>query len=131
MLFCNDILSLIEGFNLAEHYYIGKLDSKKDKSIGVYNGDRLPYHVSLGGFENNLYNMQRFTILVHWTSNPHDTEVIANILYEKISKVTNIYINTKYIYYVNMLYNSSIDVSTDDKGIYERVIDIEVYSRKD
>ena len=68
---------------------------------------------------------------MHWTSNPHDTEVTANILYEKLSQVTNACINTKRIYYVSMLYNSSVDVSTDDKGIYERVIDIEVYSRKD
>lgn len=131
MLFCDDILSLVESFNIAEHHYIGKLDNKKDKSIGVYNGDKLPYHVSLGGFENNLYDIQRFAILVHWTSNPHDTEVTANILYEKLSQVTNACINTKRIYYVSMLYNSSVDVSTDDKGIYERVIDIEVYSKKD
>ena len=131
MLFCDDILSLVESFNIAEHHYIGKLDNKKDKSIGVYNGDKLPYHASLGGFENNLYDIQRFAILVHWTSNPHDTEVTANILYEKLSQVTNACINTKRIYYVSMLYNSSVDVSTDDKGIYERVIDIEVYSRKD
>lgn len=131
MLFCDDVLSLIESFNLANHYYIGKLDNKKDKSIGVYNGDKLPNRVCLGGYENNLYNVQRFTILIHWTTHPHDTEVIANILYEKLSQISNICINNKYIYYVSMLYNSSIDISTDDKGIYERVIDIEVYSRKD
>lgn len=131
MLFCDDILSLIESFNLATHYYIGKLDNKRNKSIGVYNGDKLANRVCLGGYENNLYNVQRFTILVHWTSNPHDTEVIANILHEKLSQVANTYIDNKYIYYVNMLYCQAIDVSTDDKGVYERVIDIEVYSRKD
>lgn len=131
MLFCDDVLSLVETFNMAEHYYIGKLDNKKDKSIGVYNGDKLPYHVSLGGFESNLYDVQRFTLLIHWTTHPHDTEVIANKLHEKLSSVTNININDKYIYYINMLYNQPIDVSTDDNGIYERVIDIEIYSRKD
>lgn len=131
MLTCDDVLSLVESFNLAEHYYIGKLDNKKDKSIGIYNGDKLPNRVCLGGFENNLYNVQRFTILVHWTKHPHDTEIIANELYEKVSLINNQTINDKFIYYINMLYNSSIDVSTDANGIYERVIDIEIYSRKD
>ena len=131
MLTCDDVLSLIESFNLAEHYYIGKLDNKKDKSIGVYNGDKLPNRVCLGGYENNLYDVQRFTILIHWNSNPNDTEIIANTLYEKLSLINDKNINNKYIYYISMLYNQSIDVSTDDNGIYERVIDIEIYSRKD
>lgn len=131
MLTCDDVLSLVESFKLAENHYIGKLDNKKDKSIGVYNGDKLPNRVCLGGFKNNLYNVQRFTILVHWTKHPYDTEIIANILYEKLLLIENQTINDKYIYYINMLYNSSIDVSTDDNGIYERVIDIEIYSRKD
>lgn len=131
MLTCDDVLSLVESFKLAENYYIGKLNNKKDKSIGVYSGDKLPYYVALGGFENNLYNVQRFTILVHWTKHPHDTEIIANELYEKVSLINNQTINDKYIYYINMLYNQAIDVSTDDNGIYERVIDIEIYSRKD
>ena len=131
MLTCDDVLSLVESFNLAEHYYIGKLDNKKDKSIGVYNGDKLPYHVSLGGFESNLYDVQRFTVLIHWTTHPHDTEVSANKLHEKLSSVTNIHINDKYIYYINMLYNQPVYIFTDDKGVYEYVIDIEIYSRKD
>lgn len=131
MLTCDDVLSLVESFNLAEHYYIGKLDNKKDKSIGIYNGDKLSNRVALGGFENNLYNVQRFTILVHWTNHPLDTEINANELYKKISLISNQNINDKYIYYINMLYNQAVDVSTDDKGIYERVIDIEIYSRKD
>lgn len=131
MLTCDDVLSLVESFNLAEHYYIGKLDNKKDKSIGVYSGDKLPNRVALGGFGNNLYNVQRFTILIHWNSNPNDTEIIATQLYERLSLVARQTINNKYIYYINMLYNQSIDVSTDDNGVYERVIDIEIYSRKD
>ncbi|MGN1412459.1 MAG: minor capsid protein [Oscillospiraceae bacterium] len=131
MLTCDDVLSLVESFSLAEYYYIGKLDNKKDKSIGVYNGDKLPNRVCLGGYENNLYDVQRFTILIHWNSNPNDTEIIANTLYEKLSLINYKNINNKYIYYISMLYNQSIDVSTDDNGIYERVIDIEIYSRKD
>lgn len=131
MLTCDDVLSLVESFNLAENYYIGKLDNKKDKSLGVYNGDKLPNRVCLGGYENNLYDVQRFTILIHWNSNPNDTEIIANTLYEKLSLINDKNINNKYIYYISMLYNQSIDVSTDDNCIYERVIDIEIYSRKD
>lgn len=131
MLTCDDVLSLVESFKLAENYYIGKLNNKKDKSIGVYSGDKLPNRVCLGGYENNLYNVQRFTILVHWTKHTHDTEIIANRLYGNLLLVENQTINDKFIYYINMLYNSPIDVFTDDNGIYERVIDIEIYSRKD
>lgn len=132
MLYCDDVLCLLETIiSNAEHFYIGKLDNKKDKSIGVYSGDKLNSRICLGGIENNLYDVQRFTILVHWTKHPYETENIATMLHKKLSLVNNQNVNDKFIYYVNTLYNVPIDVYTDDNGVYERVIDIEIYSRKD
>lgn len=36
VLYLKDIKDWLKTFNVAEHYYIGKLDNKQDKSLGVY-----------------------------------------------------------------------------------------------
>ena len=65
MLFLNDVKDWLKQFNLAEHYYMGKLDNKLDKSIGVYqlNANRTP-RKCIGGLES--YDIKPISILLHW-----------------------------------------------------------------
>lgn len=45
-----NIRDFIKGFDFADNYYIGKLDNKKDKSIGVYSLKRSePPVTAIGG----------------------------------------------------------------------------------
>lgn len=36
MISLKDIKDWLKQFDIAEHYYMGKLDNKQDKSVGVY-----------------------------------------------------------------------------------------------
>lgn len=69
----------------AEHYYCGKLDNKKEKSVGVYQ--RRPsgvYRVPMGGMENKSYEEKEVSILLHWTKYSGETEKEAFLLFETI-----------------------------------------------
>lgn len=69
MLGIGDVRDLIAGLGIAvdDHVYCGKLDDKKDKSIGVYHfnrGDNV--QMAVGGIQNSSYAVKSISILVHW-----------------------------------------------------------------
>lgn len=112
----------------AEHFYIGKLDNKNDKSIGVYNAKKaLAPYVALGGLGNTSYRQKAVTFLIHWDKNQDRTEEASNRLYEQMEAKTNIMIGDIKIKYIELLESEPISVDTDDKGIYEMVINAVFY----
>lgn len=112
----------------AEHFYIGKLDNKNDKSIGVYNAKKaLAPYVALGGLANTSYRQKAVTFLIHWDKNQDRTEEASNRLYEQMEAKTNIMIGDIKIKYIELLESGPISVDTDDKGIYEMVINAVFY----
>ena len=115
--------------NIADHYYIGKLDSKKDKSIGVYQlKKRNDYESAIGGKENSTIGKKCVSVLVHWNKNAAETERAAKALYDFLENTPpKTIIGTKEISYIQLLHNEPIAVATDEAGIYERVIEFIVY----
>lgn len=112
----------------AEHFYIGKLDNKNNKSIGVYNAKKaLAPYVALGGLANTSYRQKAVTFLIHWDKNQDRTEEASNRLYEQMEAKTNIMIGDIKIKYIELLESGPISVDTDDKGIYEMVINAVFY----
>lgn len=72
----------------AEHFYCGKLDNKKEKSIGVYQ--RRPsgaYRITIGGIRNKSYEEKEVSILLHWTKYSGETEEAAFSLFEQIRDI--------------------------------------------
>ncbi len=112
----------------AEHFYIGKLDNKNDKSIGVYNAKKaLAPYVALGGLANTSYRQKAVTFLIHWDKNQDKTEEASNRLYEQMEAKTNIMIGDIKIKYIELLECGPVNVDTDDKGVYEMVINAVFY----
>lgn len=125
-----DVKDYIKTFGIAEHYYIGKLDNKQDKSIGIYPLRRnSPPVTSLG--QSSTYDIKGVSILVHWNKNAVETEKTALKLFEQLRKTKNIQINNTMIYFALLKVSEPVDVGTDDSGVYERVIEIEFYYRKE
>lgn len=112
----------------AEHFYIGKLDNKNDKSIGVYNAKKaLAPYIALGGLANTSYRQKAVTFLIHWDKNQDRTEEASNRLYEQMEAKINIMIGDSKIKYIELLECEPISVDTDDKGVYEMVINAVFY----
>lgn len=134
MLAINDIRSYIASLGIAEddNVYIGKMDGKKLKSIGVYSRPTsgMP-NVSLGGLDCTTYDVKPISLLVHWGKDKGAAEAAAYGLFEKLRNVTSLTIGNTHIDYLRLIVPEPQDVGTDDSGVYEYVIWLDfLYERK-
>lgn len=127
----SDIRDWIKTFNIADHYYIGRLDAKKERSIGVYSRNRSSAPVmALGGLDNSSYDIKSVSILVHWNQNARETETAARNLWDHLQQISNLDIGEDHIDYLMLLVPEPISVGADDDGIYEYVIEFDLYYRR-
>lgn len=130
MLGIGDVRDYIAGLGIADNdnVYCGKLDNKKDKSIGVYNLNRQrPPQTAVGGLNNSSYRIKSISILVHWNTSVRDTEKAAEQLYNMLRDTNNKIINDTKLLFTKMQVDGPLDVGTDDKGIFESVIELDIY----
>lgn len=120
---------LKDQFPAAEHYYVGKLSNKHDKSIGVYQRqiDAEP-RIALGGLAS--YETKHVSVLVHWTNDADQTERAAQELFSVLQNITGVKIGNTYVYMIQLRISEPKDVGADEKGIYERVIWFDLYYKK-
>ena len=134
MLKLTEIRQWIASLGIAEdqHVYIGKLDNKQQKSIGVYgrSGPGSP-GIALGGLECTTYDTKRLSLLVHWNSDKEESEAAAYDLFEKIRNLSSLDIGDTHIHYIRLMVPEPQDVGTDDGGVFEYVIWLDfIYRRK-
>ena len=126
----NDVRDFIATLGVAEdeHCYSHELADKKNKSIGIYNlkSSRSPIR-TIGGKDNASYGVKGVSLLVHWTTLPNETEKAAMSLYDSLEKTRNVTINGQTIKFIQMSASEPIDMSTDEYGIYEYVIECLIY----
>ena len=130
MLGIGDVRDYIGGIGIADNnnVYCGKLDNKKDKSIGVYNLNRQrPLQTAVGGLNNSSYRIKSVSILVHWNKSVRDTEETSEQLYNMLRDTNNKIINDTKLLFTKMQVDGPVDVGTDDKGIFESVIELDIY----
>ena len=114
-----------------DDYYVGFLDKKKPKSLGVYQLNRNNNQLmSLGGIENTSYAIKKVSLLIHYTNASDVTEEIANQLYQEIMNSQPQRIGMHEVFFIGMLTSEPIDVGRDDNGICEYVIEFEIYYKK-
>lgn len=114
----------------ADHYYIGKLNEKYDRSIGLYTRQRAGAPIKAMG-DAGSYGIKAISILVHWTNNANETEHAALALYDKMQHVTDVTIGDSHIDYIMLNVPEPVAVGVDDKGVYEYVIEADLYYRKE
>lgn len=133
MLPLKDIRQYISSLGIAEddNVYIGKLDNKKQKSIGIYSRPTSgPVNVAIGGLECTTFDTKPISILIHWNKSKDESERMAYNLYEKLRSVTSLTIGDTHINYLRLMVPEPQDVGTDDAGVYEYVIWLDfIYER--
>lgn len=132
MILLNDVCEYLKTLNTKfDNYYIGFLDKKKDKSLGVYNLKREGKPIiAIGGIDNTSYDVKRISLIVHYNNATDETEEIANNLFEDIMNAHPDIIGKHKVMFIGMLTNEAIDVGRDEKGICEYVIEFEIYYRR-
>ena len=118
-----DIKDWIKTLGVGDHFYIGKLENKKERSIGVYQRQISGgANIALGGLDNTKTASKAVSILIHWDKYANETEEAAQTLYDKLLHVTDLEIAGKHVNYLQLDVPEPIDVGTDNNGVYERVI---------
>ena len=126
MIYLSDVRDWLKTLITAEHYYIGKLDSKQDKSIGVYQRKNPAPPIKAIG-QSSSYEIKPLSILIHWNKNANETERTALKLYRQLGAVTFLELNDTHVQFISLLQSEPVDVGTDDSGVYERVIEFDIY----
>ena len=133
MLSLKDIRQYISSLDIAadDNVYIGKLDNKKQKSIGVYSRPTSgPVNVAIGGLDCTTYDTKPVSLLIHWSKSKDETEKASYDLFEKLRSVTSLTIGDTPINYLRLMVPEPQDVGTDDGGVYEYVIWLDfIYER--
>lgn len=130
MLLLADIKDYLKTLQIADHYYTGKLDNKKEKSVGVYQRGQNGYKMAIGGSVNKKYDVKSVSILVHWSKDSKETERQALLIYEKLRNLRQVTMGDTKVYYATPQINEPVDVGTDDTGVYERVIWLNLYHER-
>lgn len=134
MLSLKDIRQYISSLNITvdDNVYMGKLDSKKQKSIGVYSRSTSGQsNIAIGGLECTTYDTKSVSLLIHWSKSKDESERTAYNLYEKLRSVTSLTIGDTPINYLRLMVPEPQDIGTDDGGVYEYVIWLDfIYERK-
>ena len=156
----SNVRDWLKTLDVAENYYIGRLDNKKERSLGVYarRGSGRPV-MALGGLTNSGYGILRVSLLLHWNRNARETEEAARALWDAVCCVTDIDISAPgtvsaapsadtegasdpnaeaeeaapvaaHIQYVQPNVPEPVAVGTDDGGVYEYVIELNIYYRR-
>lgn len=132
MLTLKDIQGWVKSLGVSENVYIGKLDNKKQQSIGVYprSSSGQP-NIALGGLEYTTWDTRPISILIHWNKEKSETEEAAFRLFEKIRNISSLDIGDTHINTLRLMVPEPQDVGTDNNGVYEYVIWLDfIYQRK-
>lgn len=125
-----NIRDWLKSFGLFDNYYIGRLDTKKKNSLGVYNLQDTGRREVIGGLKK--YEKKGISLLIHGDTNKAKTEQKAFELYNALETIGDDKkrIGNKKVCFVQLLNNEPIDVDQDADSVYEYVIEMNIYFEK-
>ena len=125
-----NIRDWLKSFGLFDNYYIGRLDTKKKNSLGIYNLQDTDRREVIGGLKK--YEKKGVSLLIHGDTNKAKTEQKAFELYNALESIGDDKkrIGNKKVYFVQLLNNEPIDVDQDADSVYEYVIEMNIYFEK-
>ena len=125
-----NIRDWLKSFGLFDNYYIGRLDTKKKNSLGIYNLQDAGRREVIGGLKK--YEKKGVSLLIHGDTNKAKTEQKAFELYNALEAIGDDkkLIGNKKVCFVQLLNNEPIDVDQDADSVYEYVIEMNIYFEK-
>lgn len=113
-------------FNFDGTKTTGKIDRNKEKAICFYPSKReFSYDGVVGGKANKSTIIKPITILLRYTKNQKYAEQMAKAIFDFYNERT-FFINNKRIF-VMMPYNDPIYYGTDEFGVFEYSIELDLY----
>lgn len=87
--------------------------------------------MAIGGAGQSSYDVKSVSLLLHWNRNARETEAAAHVLWNRLLRagrpVTPDGVSMQYI---RPTVPEPIAVDTDENGVYEYVIEMDIYYRR-
>lgn len=125
-----DVRDYLKSFNLFTDYYVGRIDANKNNVLGVYDLRNRERHKTIGT-NTQKYDVKGVSLLIHGDTNKTRTEQLAIKLYEALDKAENGAIAGRKIDIIDLLWDTPIDVDADDNKVYEYVIEVRFYIKRE
>ena len=129
MIYLSEIREWVKTFGLFEGYWIGRLSAKRDNTLGIYPLRHSPARREVLSDSLKSYDVTGINFLIHGSNNKDETERLAWFFYNRLASLQKPLINGKQVYFIRMLYDSPIDVGSDD-NVYEYTVQIEIFSER-
>jgi|AKYZ01.1.fsa_nt_gi hypothetical protein len=104
---------------------ISERNSKADKSITVYDAQTPIPTINIGGLKNTWIDFKTISILIHWGNNPTEAELKANEVFDFFYGKQH-YIAGHRIIDINFRQGKPNFIGTDNKGVFEYVVDLTI-----
>lgn len=126
-------LRTFENFSVFDYGYCGKLDNKKEKAFAVYplKQSGTPYR-AFQGLES--YSKSGVSLLMHFNKNFVETQEAALNIFNTLNLPYAHELATvdgHKVIYIDLLVPEPVFVGTDNNGIYEFIIEFEIYYKKE
>lgn len=124
-----DIRDWLRGLGAVEATWsIGRLDAREERRCCVYQrADYGPAQVAIGGRPCTRTLVKRASVLVHWSRNHRETEEAALALEDALRCNPPAEIGGAGVSYVALMLPEPIDLGSDDNGIFERAIWLDIH----
>jgi len=114
---------------LCDNWYMGKIDENKEYCIGVFPTQGPAPVMPIGGLINSSYSTKAVSVLIHWgkfyTPAEEKAQEVFNALFGQ-----EITISGKRVVKMDFRTSEPVGIGTDDKGVYEFVINFVIYYEK-
>lgn len=127
-----DVKDYIKTLGIGSYFSVGRIDKSKDESIGIYQrAEYAPARIAIGGPSATKTQVLKVSILVHWNNNAKTTEQNAQALYRALLDASDATIGGVTIDCLIPATAEAVDVGSDENGVYERVIWVDIYYQKE
>lgn len=117
-----------ENFKWTESISTGKINKNREKAICFYDKRTQNYVGVIGGNKNKSTTIKPITILLRYTKNQNDAEIMAQKIYDFFNE-RSFFIEEKRVF-IQMLYEGPISLGTDDNNVYEYSIEFDSYEER-
>ena len=123
----NEVKEWLKTVSEFNAYYIGKVNGKQEKVLGIYARGVSGSPVHALGIDSS-YDITRVRTLIHGNKDEDITQQLALNLFNRLYDFEPQEVDTNnYIYYVMLQNTEPVSVGTDANDIYEFVIDFDIY----
>lgn len=131
MVYLSDVREWVKAFGLFDGYWIGRLSTKRDNTLGIYPLLNSPARREVLSDSLKSYDVTGVNFLIHGSNNKNETERLAWAFYNVLSAFRSAFtMNGKQVYFIRLLFDSPMDVGSEGE-IYEYTVQIEIFSKSE